>query len=221
MYMSAKAILDSDLRLTDGKKAIRDLLIDGNSWEVQHLVADTGDWLPGREVLVPPELLQQPMRKESCVPVQLGKADVECCDDITADEPVSRQKAYYMACSEGPPAWACHWNPKLRSLKELLTYSIEGHGSVAGVITDVIIWCDEIWHARYLVCDMGSLFAARLLVIPTKIVKNILWNYRTVEVLCNAQTFSVIPEFEGVDDLTDDYERELYRLYHGRVGSWW
>jgi hypothetical protein len=222
MYVRASNILNSNLRLQDGKKAIRDLLVDDKSWQCLHVVVDTGDWLPGREVLLSPEALGEQPFEENITPAALSRADIEACDDITADEPVSRQKIYSMASYVGPlPPWSCDWNPHLRSVKELLGYAVAAHGTEDGTVADAFVWCGDEWTLRYLVVDMGSFFSPRLFLLPTPIVHEVTWDERRIRIYANRQTLSVVPEFEGMEQLTAGFESELHRIYQGRPGSWW
>lgn len=222
MYVQGSNLLKWNLRLLDGEKTIRDLLVEDEKWVVEHLMADTGDWLPGREVLVPPELLQQPLPSDGVVPVEISREKMEACDDITADEPVSRQKSYSVASYVGPlPSWSCDWNPHLRSLRELIGYSVTGHGADDGTVEDGIIWCGDTWTLRYLVVDMGSFFSPRRFLLPTPVIRKVDWTERKIEAYTNQQTLSVVPEYGGLEQLTADVERDLHRIYQGRPGSWW
>lgn len=222
MYVQASDLLAWELRLSDGEEDIQDILVEDETWVVEHLMANTGDWLPGRDVLVPPELLRQPSPSEGKVPVELTREDMEACDDITADEPVSRQKSYSVASYVGPlPSWSCDWNPHLRSLRELTGYAVTGHGADDGTVEDGIIWCGNTWTLRYLVVDMGSFFSPKRFLLPTPIIHRIDWDNRQIEIHANRQTLSIVPEYSGTDQLTPTFEKELHRFYHGRLGLWW
>jgi hypothetical protein len=46
------------IRATDGEiGSVHDFLFDDEHWTVRYLVADTGDWLSGRLVLISPAIL--------------------------------------------------------------------------------------------------------------------------------------------------------------------
>ena len=55
-------------------------------------MVDTGHWLPGRKVLVPPGVLRQPNWTASTFPVALPRKQVEKSPDIDTDKPASRQQ---------------------------------------------------------------------------------------------------------------------------------
>ena len=46
------------IRASDGRiGAVKDFLFDAQSWKIRWMVVDTGDWLPGRKVLVHPSAI--------------------------------------------------------------------------------------------------------------------------------------------------------------------
>lgn len=81
------AVAASDGRLG----TVKDFLFDDVSWMVRWLVVDTGNWLSGRKVLLPPLILGHPDPKESIFPVRLTMQQVKDSPDIDTDRPVSRQ----------------------------------------------------------------------------------------------------------------------------------
>lgn len=69
----------------------RDFLIDERDWTLRYLVADTGRWLPGKQVLISPKSLGVPEWDERRFPVNLTKEEIENAPLIEEDQPVSRQ----------------------------------------------------------------------------------------------------------------------------------
>lgn len=71
----------------------KDALFDDRFWTLRYLVADTGNWLPGKKVLVSPLHLIQPSTDLSrhSFPVNLSKSQIERCPSLDEDAPVSRQ----------------------------------------------------------------------------------------------------------------------------------
>lgn len=86
---------------TDGRiGTVSDFLFDDRTWQVRWVVIDTGNWLPGRLVLVHPQALGKPDFNRNSLPVSLTKDRVENSPDIQQHLPVSRQMeqgvfAYY------------------------------------------------------------------------------------------------------------------------------
>ena len=92
MLWSASTINGYAIAASDGQLgAVSDFLFDDASWSVRWLVVDTGGWLSGRKVLVPPSALGRPNQKVREFSVRLSKQQIKDSPDIEADRPVSRQ----------------------------------------------------------------------------------------------------------------------------------
>jgi hypothetical protein len=70
---------------------VSDFLFDDASWLIRWLVVDTGNWLSGRKVLLPPSVLGHLDESESRFFVRLTKQQVRESPAIDTDQPVSRQ----------------------------------------------------------------------------------------------------------------------------------
>jgi len=77
---------------TDGNIGeVKDFYFDDESWTVRYLVVDTGNWLPGRKVLLSPISLGKVNHLDQSVEVNLTKEQIKESPGIDADKPVSRQ----------------------------------------------------------------------------------------------------------------------------------
>lgn len=80
------------LSATDGAiGTIDDLLFDERHFGLRWVVVDTGTWLPGRKVLLPPSALGSPDPATREYPVDLSRDAIEAAPGLETDEPVSRQ----------------------------------------------------------------------------------------------------------------------------------
>jgi hypothetical protein len=70
---------------------VTDLLFNDTTWLVRWLVVDTGNWLSGRKVLLPPSALAHVNHIGRQFSVRLTKQQVKDCPDVETDRPVSRQ----------------------------------------------------------------------------------------------------------------------------------
>jgi hypothetical protein len=70
---------------------IRDFLFDDVTWTVRWLVVDTGGWLTGREILLPPSALALVNHVGHQFNVNLTKQQVKNSPDVDSHRPVSRQ----------------------------------------------------------------------------------------------------------------------------------
>lgn len=80
------------LRAQDGHIGkIDDLLFDDTHFGLRWVVVDTGNWLPGRKVLLPPSAFDTPDIALQEYPVALTREQIEAAPDIDTQKPVSRQ----------------------------------------------------------------------------------------------------------------------------------
>jgi sporulation protein YlmC with PRC-barrel domain len=92
MLWNASAIKGYAIAASDGRLGtVNDFLFDDARWTVRWLVVDTGTWLSGRKVLLPPSVLEHLHPTEHEFPVTLTKQQVKDSPDIDCDRPVSRQ----------------------------------------------------------------------------------------------------------------------------------
>lgn len=68
--------------------SVKDLYFDDERWAVRYLVVDTGNWLPGRKVLISPASLQE--AGSDTIRVGLTREQVENAPGIDQDPPISR-----------------------------------------------------------------------------------------------------------------------------------
>src|ERR1700722_18500433 len=92
MLWHASAINGYAIAASDGEiGTVGDFLFDDASWSVRWLVVDTGNWLSGRKVLLPPSVLGQLDAKEEKFSVTLTKQQIKDSPEVDTDRPVSRQ----------------------------------------------------------------------------------------------------------------------------------
>jgi sporulation protein YlmC with PRC-barrel domain len=92
MLWNASAINGYAIVASDGKiGTISDFLFDDTSWFVRWLVADTGNWLSGRKVLLPSSALGRLDTKQGECSIKLTMQQIKDSPNIATDRPVSRQ----------------------------------------------------------------------------------------------------------------------------------
>src|SRR5271170_5634505 len=92
MLWHASAINGYAIAASDGQiGTVSDFLFDDTNWSVRWLVVDTGHWLSGRKVLLPPSVLGQLDAKKEEFSVKLTKQQIKDSPEIDTDRPVSRQ----------------------------------------------------------------------------------------------------------------------------------
>lgn len=92
MLLAESSLKDLTIEADDGRiGSVSDFLFDARTWKLRWMVVDTGNWLPGRKVLVHPSAIGQVDYARGELPVRLTKEQVRNSPDIREDEPVSRQ----------------------------------------------------------------------------------------------------------------------------------
>ena len=87
--------------------SITDFLFDDVTWLVRWLVIDTGSFLNGRNVLLPPSALSQVNHIGHQLAVHLTKQQIKDSPDITTDEPVSSEMETNLYDYYG---WSPYWS---------------------------------------------------------------------------------------------------------------
>ncbi len=108
MLWTASGLTDYSVIATDGHLGtVSDFLFDDHTWQIRWLVVDTGHWLPGRKVLLPPAVLGHPNPAQHEFAVRLTKQQIKDSPDILSDRPVSRQEETNIY---GYYGWRPYWD---------------------------------------------------------------------------------------------------------------
>lgn len=108
MLNALSQLSGSTLTATDGEIGhVKQAYFDDQAWAVRYLVVDTGTWLSGREVLISPYAVRQPVGTGKTIDVSLTRQQVENSPDIDTHKPVSRQhERDYLSYYAYPEYWA-------------------------------------------------------------------------------------------------------------------
>jgi hypothetical protein len=92
MLQSIKQLYGNKLGATDGEIGqVNDFYFDDKSWTVRYVVADTGSWLPGRQVLISPRAFGNAHQTGKVLTVNLSRKQIEESPVISSHKTVSRQ----------------------------------------------------------------------------------------------------------------------------------
>jgi sporulation protein YlmC with PRC-barrel domain len=123
MLRSVKQLYGDRLGASDGEIGqVRDFYFDDATWALRYLVADTGTWLPGRQVLISPHSIGRLDPTGKIVHVSLTRKQIEQSPSIELHKPVSRQyeEEYYRHYGlpyywQGDSLWGMSSAPVLRA----------------------------------------------------------------------------------------------------------
>lgn len=92
MLQSIKQLLGDRLGASDGDIGhVKDFYFDDQNWVVRYLVADTGSWLTGRQVLLSPHAIGSLHHAGKVLRVNLTRKKIENSPAIETRKPVTRQ----------------------------------------------------------------------------------------------------------------------------------
>jgi hypothetical protein len=238
MLQRLKELRGYTLRATDGEIGrLGDFLFEDIAWIIRYLVADTGDWLGERQVLLPPAAIGLPDWESQALPIALKRDQVAQSPPISSDQPVSRQMEnelheYYK--------WVPYWQSvvplpdadffeadlaeepeddlHLRSADEVTGYHIHAADGDVGHLEDLIA-DDEAWLVRYLVVDTGDWLPGRKVLLAPALVQSIDWVNRMIYVDVERDSVEQCPEYDPEAPVDREYEVQLYEHY-GRPHYW-
>lgn len=245
MLNKAKTLKGYTLNSRDGEIGkVKEFYFDDQHWAIRYLIADTGNWLTSRQVLITPYALAAMNKDEQSIAVDLTKKQIEDSPPLDSDKPVSRQfeESYYGYYGmptywNGPYMWGTYpyierdrnkwnasnpggkaWDPHLRSTHDVSGHHIQATDGEIGHVDDFII-DDETWAIRYLIIDTRNWWPGKKVLFAPQWIERVSWNESKVFVNLPRETIKQSPEYTEESLLTREYETGLYGHYN-RQGYW-
>ena len=245
MLSKAKTLKGYKLDSLDGEIGkVKEFYFDDRHWTIRYLVADTGHWLTGRQVLISPYALVAIVREEKHIAVELTKKQIEDSPSLNSDKPVSRQfeQSYYGYYGYpmywgGLCAWGAYpylvrdrkmwsnlthgekaWDAHLRSTHAVSGYQIQAADGEIGHVEDFLI-DDETWAIRYLIIGTRNWWPGKKVLVSPQWIERVSWGEWKVYVNISRETVKQSPEYTEASLLTREYETKLHRHYNCQ-GYW-
>jgi hypothetical protein len=245
MLYAAKTLKGYKLHSRDGEIGnAKEFYFDDHYWTIRYLVADTGGWLTGRQVLISPYALGPVKRDEQHITVNLTKKQIVDSPSLASDKPVSRQfeETYYGFYGwpmywGGANMWGAYpyiahdretwresahgektWDSRLRSSHDVSGHYVHATDGEIGHVDDFII-DDETWAIRYLVIDTKNWWPGRQVLVSPQWIERVSWSESSVFVNLSREAIRQSPEYKEEALITRDYETALYHHYN-RGGYW-
>jgi hypothetical protein len=222
----------------------KEFYFDDTHWTIRYLIANTSNWLTGRQVLLSPYAVTAVHSAEQFIAINLTKKQIEDSPSITTDKPVSRQfeedyygyygwpmywgGAYmwggYPTIERDRTQWRTStqeektWDAHLRSTQDVHGYNIQAEDGEIGHIADFLIDSDT-WAIRYLVVATHNWWPGKKILIAPQWIERISWAESKVFVNLLRETIQQAPEYTDTALLTRDAETTLHEYYQ-RQGYW-
>jgi hypothetical protein len=244
MLCKAKTLAGYKLNSLDGEIGkVKEFYFDDRYWTIRYLVAETGNWLANRQVLISPYALVAVNKEERNIGIDLTKKQIEDSPSLDSDRPVSRQfeQAYhghylYPIYWGGPYSWGpCpyplrdheQWknfiqpekasDHHLRSTSDANGHHLQALDGEIGHVEDIIL-DDETWAIRYFVVDTHNWWPGKKVLMSPQWIESVSWGERKGErkvfVNLSRKTIKESPEYTEESLLTRDYETKLCRHYN-------
>jgi len=223
---------------------VKDFYFDDRFWTIRYLIADTGNWLTGRQVLISPYALAAANRVARNIAVNLTKDQIENSPSLGSDKPVSRQfENYYYGYYGwpgywgGPFSWGPYpyialeakkpgdltqhrkeWDRHLRSTGQVTGYHVKAVDGAIGHVEDFLV-DEKTWAIRYLIIDTKNWLPGKRVLISPEWIETVSWSEASVFVNVPRDIIKQSPEYYNELSLTRDYETLLHRHYN-RQGYW-
>jgi hypothetical protein len=236
MLSKAKTLVGYKLQGLDGEiGTAKDFYFDDRYWTIRYLVADTGEWLVSRQVLISPHSLVGVDNVGGSIAVKLTKTEIEHSPALNRDKPVSRQFEQEYAVFFGSPMyWGFpqepgakaesgepvkkHADPDLRSTHDVSGHHVEAVDGEIGHVEDFLI-DDQTWAIRYLIVDTKDWLPGKKVLISPKWIERVSWSEKQVVVGLKRKAIEQAPEYTDSPAPTRDQEIALHRHYD-RSGYW-
>ena len=186
MLNRSNYLVGSAVNASDGSiGSLTALFFDDVSWTIRYLVVDTGGWLSGREVLISPYSVRQPLQSGRQFDLALTREQVQNSPGVDTQQPVSRQHERQMMNYYGYPGywdgselWAMGAYPLPPTPEEMQAHRLQQRAddraadvhlrsTVKVTGYDLMATDDSIGHVQDFVFDDEN-WAIRYLVVDTR-----------------------------------------------------
>ncbi len=216
------------------------------TWTVRYLVANTGTWLSGRQVLVSPYALVSINKDLKAIVTELTRSRSKKALPWKATNlRISRQfEDDYYGYFGWPTYWgtanthgganpyierdrdkwgqftpgAKAWDRHLRSTHAVTGYQIAALDGDIGHVEDFIV-DDDNWTIRYLIINTSAWWPRKKVLVSPLWIERVSWVDSKVFINLSRQTIKESPEYTDESLVTRDYEIGLHGHYD-RKGYW-
>lgn len=219
---------------TDGTIGhVSEFYFDDENWTIRYLVANTGNWLHNRKVLISVVALGSPDWTTQTFPVQLTRDQVENSPDIDTESPVHR---HHEVALHNHYQWPIYWeglypdslgfpafpggdmphaesykktdyagNPHIQSTLFLTGSQIRPTDGEFGHIEDFIV-DTETWRLSDLVVETGIWHFGKRMLVPMELIQSIDTTTEVVHLNCTREDMRNHREFDPLKPVVPQEE---------------
>jgi hypothetical protein len=238
MLFEAKSLKNYVLCSLDGAVGkTEEFFFDGRHWKIRYLIANTGRWLRGKQVLISPQAFTGVDPANECISLNLTRKQIKESPPLSSDLPVTRQYKDDVFTYYGWAAYDATANneykarvffkygedasqsdrenerrsadPDLISMKDITGYEIITLSGEFGCVLDFIIDADD-WTIRYLVVDTRDKWSGKKILLSPQWIEKISWGDSKVFINLACESIKLSPAYTGIAMLTPEYEATLY-----------
>lgn len=245
MLINVNALQNFKLKCNDGDiGTVKQFYFDDHHWTIRYLVAETGDWLSSRQVLVSPYAIVGVNVESKHLILNVSKKQIEDSPSLDTDKPVSRQfeQAYYgyyglpiywvgpfmwgefPDLTRNPTKWEKEvqkekgFDPNLRSTLAISGHSIHALDGELGHVRDFVV--DDLnWAIRYIVVDAGPWWKDQKVIISPQWIQKISWPEKAVYLNVTREKIRLSPAYSEDALISRDYESRLH-IHYDKKAYW-
>jgi hypothetical protein len=225
MLQSINQLYRDKIGASDGEIGhLNDFYFDDENWAVRYAVADTGTWLPGRQVLLSPHAFGRVHQAGKLLLANLTRKQIQDSPSIDTHKPISRQyeEEYYRYYGwpyywQGEGLWGMSGFPilelppktptlangrepkrvdgHLRSTRAVNGYHLKGTDDTVGHVCDFLMDAQS-WAIVELVVKIGHRFSGKEVSLPTANVDRISYEDSTVFVNMSREEIDDCPQHQ-------------------------
>lgn len=250
MLRQARKLEHYTLEATDGDLGkVKDFYYSDIDWVVRYLVADTGHWLPGRRVLLSPDVFDEPLWLTTTFPVKLTRQQVNDSPEVEEHIPISRRHELdLMAHYDWPVYWEMAANPyippvvvpnvpvtsageegsgeggaeadtHLRSVNDIRGYRIHATDGEDVGAVEDVAVEDGTWAIRYMIVDIGRFITKKKVIISPQWISGIELSGEAITLDLESDRIINSPHWDTIAPIEREYEKLLFE-YYARPKYW-
>lgn len=242
MLRNIKDLTGKPIVAIDGEiGTLHDVYFDDHDWTLRYLLAATGNYFVGKDVLLSPLAVLPAGLSRDRIEVSVTRRQADGSPSVDIDMPVATQRErsyydyygypyywtgnYFWVQLHSPPLTNTDRNsvdaapiqcweadePHLRSAAKMIGCRMEAADGAIGAVESLVI-DDATWEICYFVVELDQKSRARKVLIAPSWIELGNWDDATVHLDLSREAIASSPEYQP-NSLSREYESKLYEHY--------